>query len=44
MDHYIAEDNLFVSQILYELLAVKFDDSEQKVNSLIQHEIQLENL
>ena len=44
MDHYIAANSLYVSQSLKELLTVKYDDLEQKVLSLIQHEIQLENL
>ena len=44
MDYYIAANSLFVSQILQELLTVKYDDPEQKVLSLIQHEIQFENL
>ena len=42
MDHYIAANSLFVSQILKELKTVKYDDPEQKVLSLIQHEIQFE--
>ena len=44
MVHYIAANSLFLSQILKELYTVKYDDPEQKVHSLIQHEIQLENL
>ena len=44
MGHYVAANSLYVSKILQELLTVKYDDPEQKVHSLIQHEIQLENL
>ena len=44
MDHYVAANSLFVSQILKELQTFKYGDPEQKVHSLIQHAIQLENL
>ena len=44
MDHYIAANSLFVSQILLELENVKYDDPEHICHSLIWHEIQFENL
>ena len=35
MDHYLATNSLFVSEILKKLQPVKYDDPDQNVYSLI---------
>ena len=44
MNHYLAANSLFVSEILKELQPFKYDDPEQNVYSLIKHIIQFEKL